>query len=37
VEEDALDTGLTAVEEALRAVEKKNYRVNRYPEYPNFD
>ena len=37
VEEDALDTGLTAVEEALRAVEKKNYRVNIYPEYPNFD
>ena len=36
IDEDVLDKGLTAVEEALRVVEK-DYRVNKYPEYPNFD
>ncbi len=36
IEENLLDTGLTAVEEALHSVEK-NYQINGYPEYPNFD
>ena len=37
IDEDILDKGLTAVEEALRIVEKKDYRINLYPDYPNFD
>ncbi len=36
IDEMVLDDGLSAVEEAIRDVEK-NYRVNRYPPYPTFD
>ncbi len=36
INEDVLDKGLTAVEEALRVVERE-YKVNEYPPYPTFD